>query len=67
MFPGPAWQGFLERFAEAYRLELQEFLRVARGETVSPCTVHDGLEAMRIAVAAGRSRVEGRPVELVDV
>jgi myo-inositol 2-dehydrogenase/D-chiro-inositol 1-dehydrogenase len=67
MFPGPAWQGFLERFAEAYRLELQEFLRVARGETVSPCTVHDGLEAMRIAVAAGRSRVEGRPVALADV
>jgi myo-inositol 2-dehydrogenase/D-chiro-inositol 1-dehydrogenase len=67
MFPGPAWQGFLERFAEAYRLELQEFLRVARAEVPSPCTVEDGLEAMRIAVAAGRSRVEGRPIALAEV
>lgn len=67
MFPGPAWQGFLERFAEAYRLELREFLRVARAEIPSPCTVADGMEAMRIAVAAGRSRVEGHPVALADV
>ena len=67
MFPGPAWKGFLERFAEAYRLELQEFLHVARGEAPSPCTVHDGLEAMRMAVAAGRSLIEGRPVALAEV
>ena len=32
------------------------FLRVARGEIASPCTARDALEAMRISVAADRSR-----------
>jgi myo-inositol 2-dehydrogenase/D-chiro-inositol 1-dehydrogenase len=59
---GPAWQSFLTRFETAYRVELTTFLRVARGEIGSPCTARDALEAMRIAVAAGRSRTEHRPV-----
>jgi myo-inositol 2-dehydrogenase/D-chiro-inositol 1-dehydrogenase len=60
--PGPAWETFLTRFETAYRDELMTFLRVARGEIASPCTARDSLEAMRIAVAAGRSRAEHRPV-----
>lgn len=67
MFPGPAWQGFLPRFDAAYRLELAEFLRLARGEIENPCTARDGLEAMRISVAATRSRIEERPVALAEV
>ena len=67
MFSGPAWQTFLTRFEAAYRSELAEFLRVARGEIASPCTARDGLEAMRISVAATRSRAEGRPVALTEV
>jgi myo-inositol 2-dehydrogenase/D-chiro-inositol 1-dehydrogenase len=43
------------------------FLRVARGEIASPCTAREALQAMRIAVAAGRSRTEHRPVRLIDV
>lgn len=65
--PGPAWTTFLTRFEEAYRLELLAFLDVARGEAASPCTARDGLEAMRISVAAGRSRTEHRPVRLVEI
>jgi len=65
--PGPAWTTFLTRFQEAYRRELLAFLRVARGEAASPCTARDGLEAMRISVAAGRSRVEHRPVRLAEI
>jgi myo-inositol 2-dehydrogenase/D-chiro-inositol 1-dehydrogenase len=64
---GPAWLGFLERFATAYQEELVTFLRVARGEIPSPCTARDSLEAMRIAVAAGRSRTEHRPVRPADM
>ena len=64
---GPAWQTFLTRFETAYREELTTFLRVARGEIASPCTARDGLQAMRIAVAAGRSRSERRPVRPMDV
>ena len=37
--------------------ELAEFVRVARGEAPSPCTGEDALQALRIAIAATRSRV----------
>lgn len=65
--PGPAWDGFVPRFEIAYRAELLAFLRVVRGEIPSPCTARDALEAMRIAVAATRSRAEHRPIRLADV
>ena len=57
----PAWDSFLDRFEEAYRLELLEFLRVARGEIESPCTARDAMQAMRIAYMATKSRLEHRP------
>jgi myo-inositol 2-dehydrogenase/D-chiro-inositol 1-dehydrogenase len=63
---GPAWQTFIARFEDAYREELLAFVGVASGEAVSPCTARDALEAMRISVAAGRSRAEGRPVRVMD-
>jgi len=65
--PGPAWTSFLTRFETAYRTELLAFLRVVRGEIASPCTARDALQAMRIAVAAARSRAEHRPVRLDEV
>jgi myo-inositol 2-dehydrogenase/D-chiro-inositol 1-dehydrogenase len=64
---GPPWDSHLDRFEAAYRAELLAFLRVARGEIPSPCTARDGLQAMRIAVAATRSRSEHRPVRLDEV
>lgn len=66
-FPGPAWTTFLTRFETAYRNELLAFLRLARGEIASPCTARDALQAMRIAVAAGRSLAEHRPVQLAGI
>jgi myo-inositol 2-dehydrogenase / D-chiro-inositol 1-dehydrogenase len=62
-----SWDGFMSRFATAYRAELEAFLAFARGEIESPCTARDGLEAMRIAIAAGRSLEDGRPVRVADV
>jgi myo-inositol 2-dehydrogenase / D-chiro-inositol 1-dehydrogenase len=67
LMPGPAWTSFLTRFEAAYRAELLAFLRVARGEATSPCTARDALEAMRISVAATRSRAEHRPIRLAEV
>ena len=64
---GPAWQNFLVRFEEAYRAEIAEFVRVARGEAPSPCTGRDGLAALQIAVAATRALQAHRPVRLADV
>ncbi len=64
---GPAWSIFIDRFREAYENELRAFLRVARGEEESACTARDGLEAVRVAVAATRSLKEHRPVRISEV
>ena len=64
---GPAWQMFIDRFHDAYREELRAFLAVAVGEKESACTARDGLEAVRVAVAAKRSLDEHRPVKLAEV
>jgi myo-inositol 2-dehydrogenase/D-chiro-inositol 1-dehydrogenase len=64
---GPAWSAFPDRFADAYREELRAFLRVARGEEESACTARDGLEAVRVAVAATRAMREHRPVKVAEV
>jgi myo-inositol 2-dehydrogenase/D-chiro-inositol 1-dehydrogenase len=61
------WSGYLERFEPAYRAELAAFLVCCRGIRPPAATARDGLEAMRIAVAATRSHVERRPVGLAEI
>src|SRR5919197_82282 len=63
----PAYPTFFVRFDAAYRAELAHFLRFARGEAENACTVRDGMEALRIALAAGRSLRERRPVGLSEI
>jgi myo-inositol 2-dehydrogenase/D-chiro-inositol 1-dehydrogenase len=58
---------FVDRFHDAYRQELRAFLSVARGDKQSACTARDGLESVRVAVAARRSLSEHRPVKLAEV
>ena len=64
---GPAWSMFIDRFRDAYENEMRAFLRVARREEESACTARDGLEAVRVAVAATRSLREHRPVRISEV
>lgn len=64
---GAAWAGYLDRFGPAYRAELVAFLAAARGETMPATTGRDGVEALRIAIAATRSFVERRTVRLDEV
>jgi myo-inositol 2-dehydrogenase / D-chiro-inositol 1-dehydrogenase len=64
---GPVWQNFLVRFEDAYRAEFGAFLRVARGELVSPCTARDGVEALRISEAATIAVKEHRIVRMSEV
>ncbi len=65
--PGPAYADWEARFEPAYRAELAAFVRLVRGEIASPCLARDALEAMRISIAAGRSRAEHRPVRLDEI
>lgn len=66
---GPAgpFTHYLTRFETAYRAELESFLASCRGERPAASSAHDGLEAMRIAVAATRAYSERRPVRLDEI
>ncbi len=67
-FPGgPPHQFFMDRFTEAYRLELAAFAEVVSGTRESPCTVADAVEAGWIAEACTRSLHEHRPVTMSEV
>jgi myo-inositol 2-dehydrogenase / D-chiro-inositol 1-dehydrogenase len=60
----PVLHFFIERYAEAYRAELDAFVAaVEAGGPVSP-DFADGLAALRLAVAAGESLRTGRTIEL---
>ena len=61
------WSGYLERFEPAYRAELAAFLESCRGVSPPATRARDGLEAMRIAVAATRSFREDRRVDLTEI
>jgi len=60
----PAQHFFLERYAQAYRLELAAFIEaVSKKKKTSP-NGRDGLQAQRLADAATKSRKTGRPVAI---
>lgn len=65
--PTDPWPGYLDRFEPAYRAELEAFLACCRGIRPPRSTARDGLEAMRVAVAATRSFAEGRRVALDEI
>jgi myo-inositol 2-dehydrogenase / D-chiro-inositol 1-dehydrogenase len=64
---GPPYPGFLVRFEQAYRDELAHFIDLVGGRAGNPCTAHDSLEALRIAIAAEVSIAENRPVSLKEI
>lgn len=69
-WPNPeprAWTHYLERFEAAYRAELVAFLAACCGERPPASSARDGLEAMRIAVAATRAYSERRSVRLDEI
>lgn len=60
----PVQNFFLERYADAYRLELAAFIKaVGKGRQPSP-SGYDGLMAQRLADAATKARKTGKPVRL---
>ena len=55
---------FIERFAQAYRLEMDAFIELLRDGAAPLAGIRDGLEAQRLAEAAQVSLQRGQPVEL---
>jgi myo-inositol 2-dehydrogenase/D-chiro-inositol 1-dehydrogenase len=58
----PAQHFFLERYAQAYRLELASFIEAVTKKKPPSPSGRDGLQAQRLADAATKSRETGRPV-----
>jgi len=58
---------FMERFRDAYTVQLENFARNVLDDREPPVTIEDGIQALRIAVAATRARDTGHSVEMASV
>jgi inositol 2-dehydrogenase len=58
---------FMERFRDAYTTQLQNFAQNVLHDREPPITIDDGLEALRIGVAATRARESGSTVKVAEV
>lgn len=63
----PITRGWLDRFQEAYRVEMQAFIEVAAGTRPTPCTPQDARAAILVAEACRRSAASGEPVTVAEV
>jgi myo-inositol 2-dehydrogenase/D-chiro-inositol 1-dehydrogenase len=64
---GPAHTFFIDRLADAFRLELTAFCEVVAGSIPSPCTVEDAMGTAWVAEAATLSAHEHRPVRIEEI
>jgi scyllo-inositol 2-dehydrogenase (NAD+) len=58
---------FMERFRDAYTTQLQNFAQNVLQDRPAPITIDDGLEALRIGVAATHAHETQRPVAVADI
>jgi len=58
---------FMERFRDAYTTQLQNFAQNVLYGRPAPITIDDGMEALRIGVAATRAQQSGSTVVVADV
>ena len=58
---------FMERFGEAYAAQLENFAQNVLHERKPPITVDDGVEALRVAVAATQAQKTGQRVDVASV
>jgi scyllo-inositol 2-dehydrogenase (NAD+) len=58
---------FMERFRDAYPTQLQNFAQNVLHQRQPPVTIDDGLEALRIGIAATRARETGKTVTVSDI
>jgi inositol 2-dehydrogenase len=58
---------FMERFRDAYTAQLENFARNVLDGRDPPITIDDGVEALRIAVAATRARETGQPIQISSI
>jgi len=64
--PETPYRDFLDRFAPAYRAEMDAFVDFVAGRITNPCPPEDARAAFVAALAAGRSAAENRPVSIAE-
>jgi len=58
---------FMERFERAYTLQLQNFAGNVLNGRESPISIRDGVEALRVALAATAACASGQPVQVDSI
>ena len=58
---------FMERFRDAYTTQLQNFAQNVQQQRPAPITIEDGMEALRIGVAATRAHETGASVTVSTI
>lgn len=58
---------FLERYMQSFTDEMMEFINAVQNDELTKTTVNDGLEALRLGLAAKLSVKEHRPVKLSEI
>jgi myo-inositol 2-dehydrogenase / D-chiro-inositol 1-dehydrogenase len=61
------YQGFVDRFRDAFKNETNAFVQFALGEIANPCPPDSALESLRIAIACEKSISTGAAVKLAEV
>ncbi len=58
---------FLERYAEAYKTELSDYINSLENGSPVPANGNDGLQSLKIGLAAIKSVQENRPIKLSEI
>ncbi|MCC8023491.1 MAG: inositol 2-dehydrogenase [Clostridiales bacterium] len=58
---------FLERYMASFTEEMEQFVDCVVHDRPVPVSVHDGLQALRVGLAAKKSLAEHRPVKLSEI
>ena len=55
---------FIDRYKESYQIEIADFIRSISVETVDHADVDDGLHALKSGLAASKSLLQNKPIQL---
>ncbi len=58
---------FLERYMDSFAEEMKQFVKALVDNTETPVTGFDGLQPIKLGLAARKSVAEGRPVKLSEI
>ena len=61
------YDGFVDRFREAFRAETEAFISFAAGDIANPCPADSALESLRVAIACEQSIRTGAPVSVAEI